>query len=235
MYNGKKILAIIPARGGSKGLPGKNIKKLLGKPLIVYAIEAIKSSKYPVDIVISTDSEEIADVGREHFVETIFRPDYLATDTSLVKDAILYTIDYLENKGRLYDTMILIEPTSPLREAKDIDDSLDLFFKDEDADCLATYSMLEHPITRLWKIESNLPSIYLKKANPFKRRQDQEYVYYINGLVYVLKINTLKMNNSDSLFMGKQLALITDKKVVDIDNEFDFYIAEQILKYKNNK
>lgn len=232
MNNGNKILAIIPARGGSKGLPGKNIKKLLGKPLIAYAIESIRSSKYSIDIIISTDSEEISNVGREYNAQTVYRPKNLATDTSLVKDAILYTINYLENIGNVYDTMILIEPTSPLRTAKDIDDSLDLFFKEKDADCLATYSMLEHPITRLWKIENNVPSIYLKEANPFKRRQDQEYVYYINGLVYVLKVDTLKSNNSDSLFMGKQLALITDKKVVDIDDEFDFYFAEQILKYQ---
>lgn len=235
MFNNQKNLAIIPARGGSKGLPGKNIKNLLGKPLIEYAIEAIRGSKYPIDIIISTDSLEIAKVGDKNNVETVFRPEYLATDTALVKDSIIFTIEYLERRNQFYDTIILIEPTSPLREAKDIDDSLKLYYSVEDADCLATYSILDHPISRLWKIENNTPNIYLKNANPFKPRQEQEYAYYLNGLVYVLKIKTLKMNFSDSLFMGKQLALITDRKIIDIDNEFDFFIAEQIIKYKKIK
>ena len=147
----KKILAIIPARGGSKGLPGKNIKPLLGKPLLVYAIDAIRESKYDIDIVISTDSDEIAAVGASVGVETIKRPDYLATDRALVKDAIQYTIEALKSKKREYETLLLIEPTSPMRNGSDIDECLDTYLNDSDADCLATFSETDPPVTRIFK------------------------------------------------------------------------------------
>lgn len=228
----KKILAVIPARGGSKGLPGKNIKPLLGKPLIVYAIEAIKASKYDIDIVISTDSDDIAKVGASVGVETIKRPDFLATDRALVKDAIQYTIRELEKRSRVYETMILIEPTSPMREGEDIDESLDTYFRFSDADCLATFSEMDPPVTRSWDIKDNIPTPFIKGSNPFKPRQEQVSGYYMNGLVYVFRISTLMLNNTDTLFVGKQLAVITKKVVIDIDNQIDFNIAEIMLKNK---
>lgn len=231
----KKILAIIPARGGSKGLPGKNIKKFCGKPLIGYAIEILNKSKYTIDTYISTDSKEIEAVGKEFGVETVMRPAELATDTALVADAIKYTITYLQGRGKAYDVVLLIEATSPLRIAKDVDDSLDLYFKEADTDCLATFSMLEHPVTRLWKIRDNVPSVFMDGANPFLPRQQQEYGYYMNGLVYVFKVETLMGNQTNSLFIGKQLALITEHPVIDIDDARDFFIAEQLYKYNNNE
>ena len=231
----KKILAIIPARGGSKGLPGKNIKPLLGKPLLVYAIDAIKESRYDVDIVISTDSDEIAQVGKMASVETIKRPDYLATDNARVKDAIQYTIKELKKQGREYEEMLLIEATSPLRDGKDIDECLDAFFSDSEADCLATFSEMDPPVTRVWDIKGNIPTPFIKGSNPFRPRQEQISGYYINGLVYVFKIATLMRNTTDTLFVGKQLAVITKKPIVDIDTQLDFDIAELILKNKKNE
>lgn len=232
MKKDNSILAIIPARGGSKGLPGKNIKPLLGKPLLHYAVEAIRNSKYQIDIVISTDSEEIAKSGEEVGVETIKRPSYLATDKALVKDAIQYTIGILSEQGREYETLLLIEVTSPFREGKDIDQCLDFYFKNPDADCLATFSEMDPPVTRVWKIENNVPTPFIKGSNPFRPRQEQTSGFYMNGLVYVFKISTLINNQEDTLFVGKQLAMITEKKVVDIDTQFDFDLAELILKNK---
>lgn len=235
MRSDKRILAIIPARGGSKGLPKKNIRELCGKPLIGYAIEALRHSVYDIEIIISTDSKEIADVGERYGVKTVFRPAELATDTALVKDAMIYTLKYLRGIGKEYDCVLLIEPTSPLRESIDIDKSLDMFLSDEKNDCLATFSRLIHPVTRLWKIENNEPIVYLEGANPFKPRQKQEYAYYMNGLVYVFNVTTLLHNMSETLFVGKQVALVTEREVVDIDNEFDFFLAEQILSYYKHK
>lgn len=229
----EKILAIIPARGGSKGLPGKNIKLLCGKPLIAYSIEAIKASEYSIDIVISTDSEQIADVGNDFGVPSIIRPLELATDTSLVIDAVKYTINSLKKQGREYDILLLIEPTSPLRDGKDIDDALNLLLKSKEIDCVATYSELEHPVTRLWSIKNNTPKVLIPGADPFKRRQDQSFGYYINGLVYALRILNLEKHNYQSFFQGNIGAVVTTKRVVDIDNEYDFFIAEQLMKYKN--
>lgn len=235
MYNEKRILAIIPARGGSKGLPGKNIRPLLGKPLLCYAIEALRASRFPIDIVLSTDSREIAEVGMLNQVEIVPRPAELAADSSMVIDAIKYTIEYLESRGRYYDFVLLIEATSPLRDSSDIDESIEAFVKAKDADCLATFSKLEHPVTRLWNIEEDRPTVFVEGADPFKRRQEQEYVYYINGLVYIMKIDTLKTNKTKSIFSGNVIAQITSKPVIDIDDEYDFFLAEQVLKYKKNK
>lgn len=229
----QKILAIIPARGGSKGLPGKNIKPLLGKPLIGYSIEALQGSKYDIDIVISTDSSSIAQIGQAFGIPSVMRPEELATDTSLVIDSVKYTINYLENIHKKYDILLLIEPTSPLRDSKDIDDSLDYYLKENIFDCVATFSKLEHPITRLWTIDNNIPTTLIPDADPFKRRQDQTYGYYINGLVYVLKISALEKNSYNSFWNGNLGAVITKKEIVDIDNEFDFFLAEQLLKFKN--
>jgi CMP-N-acetylneuraminic acid synthetase len=227
-----KILAIIPARGGSKGLPGKNIKLLLGKPLIAYAIDAIKLSKYPIDIVISTDSNEIAQIGEAFDTPSVIRPPELATDTSLVIDAVKYTIDTLKKTNKLYNTLLLIEPTSPLRDSEDIDDVLDFFFK-WSYNAVATFSKLEHPVTRLWKIENNIPIPFISGTDPFKRRQDQQYGYYINGLVYAFRIQNLEKNDYQSFYNDKFGSVITNKKVVDIDDEYDFFLAEQLLKYNN--
>lgn len=235
MDTGKKILAIIPARGGSKGLPGKNIKPLLGKPLLVYAIDAIRESKYNIDIVVSTDSDEIAMVATENGVEVIKRPDYLSTDRALVKDAIQYTIQKMKLQGREYEDMILIEATSPLRDGKDIDESLDMYFNDSEVDCLATFSEMDPPVTRVWKIEDNVPTPFIKGSNPFRPRQEQISGYYMNGLVYVFRVSTLMANKSDTLFVGKQLALITNKPIIDIDNQMDFNIAEIMIKNKKNE
>lgn len=227
----KKILAIIPARGGSKGLPGKNIKLLNGKPLIAYSIDVIKSTSRSIDIVISTDSEEIANIGNKYGTISVMRPQELATDTSLVIDAIKYTINYLKDQGKYYDVLLLIEPTSPLREPQDIIDVLDFLDNNESADCIATFSKLEHPVTRLWTIDNNKPKVLISGADPFKRRQDQKYGYYINGLVYAFNISSLEKDGYKSLFEGKIGAVITDKKVIDIDDKYDFFIAEQLIKY----
>ena len=226
----KKVLAIIPARGGSKGLPGKNIKPLLGKPLLVYAIDAIRESRYDIDIVISTDSDEIARVGASVGVETVRRPDSLSTDRSLVKDAVQYTIRELEKQGRVYEDMLLIEATSPLREGVDIDECLDVYYRNPGADCLATFSEIDPPVTRVWDIHDNVPTPFIKGSNPFKPRQEQISGYDINGLVYVFRVSTLMANNTETMFVGKQLAVITRKTVVDIDNQQDFNIAELLLK-----
>jgi len=231
----KKILAIIPARGGSKGLPGKNIKPLLGKPLIAYAIEAIKAASFPIDIVISTDSDEIAKVGMIFGVDSIMRPNELSTDTSLVIDAVKYTIDYLKNQEKCYDLLLLIEPTSPLRTPQDIDEVIELIINTRSIDCVATYSKLEHPITRLWSIDNNMPKVLIQGSDPFRRRQDQVYAYYINGLVYAFRISSLEKNNYTSLFNEKIGAIITEKKVIDIDDEYDFFMAEQLIKFEFNK
>jgi len=216
-------------------LPKKNIIPLLGKPLIAYAIETLKSVNYEVDVIISTDSEEIANIGLLYGIKSIIRPLELATDTSLVIDAIKYTIRSLQKQNKNYDILLLIEPTSPLRNAKDIDEVLEYLINNEGVDCVATFSKLEHPVTRLWSIKGNKPDVLIPGSDPFKRRQDQKYGYYINGLVYAFNILSLEKCDYQSLFQGEIRAIITEKKVVDIDDEYDLFIAEQTMNYINSK
>ena len=127
MYKGKKILAIVPARGGSKGLPGKNIRPLCGKPLIAWSIEHAQKSKYVDDIFISTDSREIADVAEQYGVSVPeLRPDELAKDTAPSSEFIVYTLNKLKSEGKVFDYFILLEPTSPLRDVDDVDKSIEM-------------------------------------------------------------------------------------------------------------
>ncbi|MCX6112252.1 MAG: acylneuraminate cytidylyltransferase family protein, partial [Proteobacteria bacterium] len=128
MYNDKKILAVIPARGGSKGLPDKNIKKLYNKPLIVWSIEQAKESKYIDRVIVSTDSNEIAKIAVDHGAEVPFiRPSELAKDNTPTIDVLVHLINHLENNGSKYDILLLLEPTSPLRKRGDIDNAMKAF------------------------------------------------------------------------------------------------------------
>ena len=129
MYKNKRILALIPARGGSKGIKDKNIIELCGKPLIAYSIDAAKNSKYIDDILVSTDSEKIAEVAKKYGARVPFlRPYELATDTSTTLDVVLHAIDYVNKEEKKYDTLILLQPTAPLRKTEDIDSAIEKFF-----------------------------------------------------------------------------------------------------------
>ena len=141
------MIAIVPARGGSKGLPGKNIKNLLGMPMIAYTIEEALKSKYITEVIISTDCNEIEKVAIKYGAKSPFlRPEYLATDSAKAIDNYIYTIDRL-NKEFAYDIkdFVLLQPTSPLRTVEDIDKSIELF-KDKNADSVVSYTEEHHPI-----------------------------------------------------------------------------------------
>lgn len=135
MYQGKTFLAIIPARSGSKGLPNKNIKDLCGKPLIAWSIEAGLSSKYIDEVVVTTDSEEYARISRQYGAKTPFvRPRELSLDTSTTFESIKHTLDfYKDNLNEEFDYIVLLEPTSPLRETDDIDAAIEILLHDKEA------------------------------------------------------------------------------------------------------
>lgn len=130
MFNDKKFIAVIPARGGSKGLPGKNIKELCGKPLIVYTIETALKSKIFDKVIVSTDSLEIAEIAKKAGAEIPFlRPKELATDTADSMDVLIHAIKFLEEKGEKFDYIMKLQPTSPLRTEEDIRKSVKLLFE----------------------------------------------------------------------------------------------------------
>jgi len=228
-----KILAIIPARGGSKGVPGKNIKSLDGKPLITYTIEAAKESSLISDIVVSTDDADIAKVCATMGVRVVERPDEIAGDQSMVMDAVRHTLDVLSTENSHYNLFVLLEPTAPLRTGDDIDQTIQILQKNN-ADSAATFSETDTPPTRIWKIEHQSPVPFIEGANPFLPRQQQATGYFLNGMVYVMKTEMLnKHPDTTSFLIGKTTAhIIPRNKVIDIDTEMDFLIAEQMMKAK---
>lgn len=228
------MLAIIPARGGSKGLPGKNIKLMNGKPLIVYTFEAAKNSKFIDRIILSTDDDEIAGVAKQFDIEVPFmRPSHLATDDALAIDNYLYTIERLnsEQNNNILEFCVL-QPTSPLRIADDIDNSIELFYK-ENAD--SVISIYENPHPPIWskKIDSQGKlSSYFDLTSENKNRQELVNAYLPNGAIFVFKYSLLKEKRtyySEHTFGY----IMPNNRSIDIDNKLDFEFAEFLLKKGN--
>lgn len=223
------VLAIIPARGGSKGIPGKNIKSMAGKPLIQHTIDLARSCKEINRIVVSTDDEKIQAVCQSIGTEVILRPNELSSDTSLVIDAIKYTVNEIEKTNTKITNILLLEPTAPLRTISDIEQCIDALQK-TGTDSVATFSQSRISPNRLWSIKENQLSPYLSDANPWLPRQRQPQAYELNGLVYGFTCNALKKNtDSPSLLMGKIYPVITDHHVIDIDDLFDWFLVEKII------
>lgn len=221
------MIALIPARGGSKGLPGKNIRLLVGKPLIAYTIEAAKNAKNISRVIVSTDSQEIADIAVEYGAECPFlRPAYLATDTSLAVETYLYTIrelERIENKG--IDEIIVLLPTAPLRKSEDIDSAIQLF-REKNADSVISYCQEFHPINwhKYVNNEGKLISIF---DSNLKNRQEEKITYFPNGSIYIFKKTILE---NKIYYTENSYAYIMDRKSsVDIDNLDDFEYAEFLI------
>lgn len=220
------FLAIILARGGSKRLPRKNVLDLCGKPLIAYSIEAGFQSKYIDKVIVSSDDDEILNISSQFKAETIKRPDYLANDTATTFDAIKHTIENLEK----YEYVVLLQPTSPLRNSKHIDEAIELL-KEKKANAVVSVCEMDH--SPLWSNtlpqDGNMNS-FLRDEVLNKRSQDLEKYYRLNGAIYICKTELLLREKSffikDNIF-----AYIMDRKSsTDIDEEIDFKMAELLFK-----
>jgi CMP-N-acetylneuraminic acid synthetase len=229
MLKGKKILAVTPARGGSKGLPGKNIRELCGQPLLSYPIRTAFESKYIDDVLVSTDCAEIAAVAMDSGAGVMMRSAELASDTSMVADVLR---DLLMRTDTEYDYMVLLEATSPLRTVKDVDECIELIIL-EGLDSVATFSAAEPPPTRLWKFDEGRVVTYLDGANPWLPRQLHEEAYCLNGLVYVFDVQAFLKSKSDFIFFGEKSAVVTDHPCVDIDTIDDFELAAYLMEKSN--
>lgn len=226
------MLAIVPARGGSVGLPGKNIKLLDGKPLIAYTILAALNCKEISRVVVSTDNKEIANVAMKYGAEVPFmRPDFLSTNEARSIDVIKYTIERLEREeNAIYNEFTLLQPTSPFRTSLDISNSIALF-KTKNADSVISCCQEHHPIK--WHK-------YLDKFGRFEdifdielgNRQDQRVSYYPNGAIYIFKKELIETEN---YYSSKSFAYVMDRNnSVDIDTIDDFEYAEWLF-YKNKR
>jgi len=226
-----KPLVVIPARGGSKGLPGKNIKPLLGKPLIHYTIEAARQIFEDSQIMVSTDDESIKETVEQLGLKVPFiRPSELATDNSTSFEVLMHAIQYAETNQYYPDTLILLQPTSPLRNNIHIKEALQLFQKEVEM-VVSVKETTSNPYYVLFEENEN-GFLDKSKMGNFTRRQDCPKVWEYNGAIYIIDIQSLKKQNS--LNFNKVIKYEMDERSsVDIDTEMDWMIAEYIL--KNNK
>lgn len=235
MYKGNKILCVIPARGGSKGLPGKNIKNLLGKPLIAYTIEQAQRSKYIDRIIVSTDSKRIAEIASLCGAETPFlRPKNLATDQSSGIDVLLHAVDWMEKKGKYaFDIVVLLHATTPLRNICDIDKSIELLFRTNADNVFSVTPANRNPYFNIVEIDKNKKVRLVKKGN-FATRQSAPEVFDMNASIYVWRKDVLK--NKKAVFLEKSTTYVMPKeRSIDIDDYVDFKTAETLMREREHK
>lgn len=228
----KKVLAIITARGGSKSLPGKNIKMLAGKPLIAWTIEAALKSKYLDRVLVSTDDKNIAAIAKKYHAEAPFlRPANLATDKTPTVPVLLHALRWLRsNEGYRPDVVVTLQPTSPLRQSGPIDEAMRLFTK-TGANSVVSVCPAEHSPYWMMKIKRDRVSPFMKDYFEHKRRQDLPPVYRPNGAIYITRYDVL---TKEKRILGRDTrAIVMDaRSSVDIDTSMDFKLAESILHAK---
>ena len=227
MIDGQTILAIIPARGGSKRLPRKNALELCGKPMIAWSIEAAKRSKYIDRIIVSTDDEEIALISQQVGAEVPFiRPDVLSTDNSTSVDVVNHALHELAEHNEKFDILLLLQPTAPLRRASHIDESLESM-NAKNADGIVSVCELEHPAGWSGFLPDDLSMNEFFDAEIENRRsQDFKVMHRLNGAIYIKRIpknNTIEKLISTSNCYGYKMDRMSS---IDIDTAEDFQMAE---------
>ncbi len=236
MYKGKKILAVIPARGGSKGIPRKNIKLLAGKPLIAYTIEAAKKSRLLDRIIVSTEDKEIASIAKKYGAEVTFmRPKELAGDEVLDLPVFQHAINWLEENENYKSEIILnLRPTNPFRTADDIDNAIKKLV-DIGADSIKTISKVSQHPCRMWKLGKDDRLVALKDTEERvvngsdNRRQALPEIYWQNELVDVCRRDNIIEKNT--MFGSDRRGLIINRSfLIDLNTLEDFEIAEIIIK-----
>ena len=227
MYKDKKVLAIIPARGGSKGIPHKNIVSLCGKPLIAYTIEAAKSSKYVDTVLVSTDDVNIQVVSERHGASIPFlRDDQLASDEATTISVVVDTVKRLATKNEVYDVVVLLQPTSPLRTAEEIDVALDVFFQNDMQGVVSVHVSEASPFL-LRTIQGQRLQQIIDVSSTI-RRQDMPTYYEVNGAIYINAASDITESLS---FNDNPIPYIMNREhSMDIDTWDDLGEAETILK-----
>lgn len=232
MFNDHRIIAIIPARSGSKGLPDKNIRILNGKPLIAYSIVAAQESGIFDEIFLSTDSQEYANMAIQYGAKVPFlRSDKLATDTASTWDCVKEALEQYETIGKKFDIFVLLQPTSPLRTPQDIVAAVEKVML-KNADAVVSVSEADHsPLWYNTLPESKSLNGFLRPEIFTKTRQELPTYYRINGAVYVVK--TEYFARSQNIYDCNSFAYIMPREnSVDIDTLLDFSIAEHLLMQK---
>jgi len=230
--NNYKVLGLIPARGGSKGIPRKNLQPLLDKPLIAWTIEQANNSQYLSRTIVSTDDEEIATVARQHGADIPFlRPIEYAQDHSPTSEAVIHALDTLENLGEQYDYLVLLEPTSPLRKADDIDNAIQALVNAPTVDALISVGEvhMEHPLI-VKKVINNQIAPYIEASQTIWQRQQVDKAYFPYGVAYMVKVENYRTEKT--FYLPNTMPYFIERwQNYEIDDSYDFLITETIMKH----
>ncbi len=228
MYKNKKFLAIIPARGGSKGIPNKNIMAISGKPLIAYTIDAGKKSKYIDELIVSTDSEVIKVIAQQYGAKVPFlRSEELSNDTSKSIDVVIHSIDFYKKNNVSFDYVILLQPTSPLRTFKHLDEAIEKLIESKSTSLVSVCEASENPV-----LMRSIENEKLKEVISFEgtnlRRQDLPTFYIFNGALY---INSNDMLVNEKKFVDENTIpyVMNKESSIDIDTMLDARLVELII------
>jgi CMP-N,N'-diacetyllegionaminic acid synthase len=224
-----KVLGLIPARGGSKGVPRKNVRLLGGKPLLVYSAESALQAKSLAKVVLSTDDEEIAEIGRQCGLEVPFlRPLELAQDNTPTLPVIQHALECLEQRGEKFDALCLLQPTNPLRRAEDIDNCVELL-REAEADSVVSVLPVPHqynPMWVYWRDKAGRICLSSGDAEPISRRQDLPAAYHRDGSVYVTRTSVITAQNS--LYgLNVRGYVMNEAFSANIDSEEDWQAVEK--------
>ena len=229
MIGDKKVLAIIPARGGSKGLPGKNIRTLGVKPLIAWTIESALGNKLIDKTVVSTDCPKIAAVSKTFGAEVPFiRPDWLSTDQAETADVVLHALNSINEN---FDVIVVLQPTSPFRDSGHIEGALEIY---ENSKAHSLVSICESQKSPYWMFsleDDGALEPIIHDKNQFSRRQELPKTYCLNGAIYVVDVE-LFLKNKEFIFEDSKSYLMDFESSVDIDSLMDFKLAQLFLDEK---
>lgn len=227
----KNILVVIPARGGSKGLPGKNVKELCGKPLIGYSIDVARAITSDENICVSTDDRNIIDVVEHYGLKVPFiRPAEFATDTATTNDVLLHALEFYEKQGRHYSKVLLLQPTSPLRKVEEVKEAIALYR--DDIDMIVSVTESHAPAVLCNENEDGfIELVYNRKA---AARQSLSIFYEFNGAIYVINVQALKEKGLSG-FDKRVKYVMSKESSIDIDDIYDFILAETIIQRKKHK
>jgi CMP-N-acetylneuraminic acid synthetase len=236
MYKNKRIIALIPARGGSKGIPYKNIKILCNKPLIAWTIDLLKEMPEIDKVAVSTEDMNIAIVSQYFGANVINRPEQISADYSQHIDAVKHALGVLKKQNEIYDILLYLQPTSPLRKKEDIYACLDLLIENTAGyTSTATFSEAALNPIQAWKMEDSGPKTFIENVNPFLPRQKLPKAYQLNGSVYAFYTETLHGKKENFLGEFPGGIIIPKERAVDIDDEIDFLAAEHLMERRINE
>lgn len=229
MIQGERVVALIPARAGSKSIPHKNLALLGGKPLLTRAVDIARAVPEIDRVIVSSDGDAILAAAAAAGAEAWRRPDHLATDAALVNDTIQDVIARLRAEADHADVMILLEPTCPLRSVQDVRGCLHKLIE-EQLDSVTTFKEATLNPHRAWRLENGVPVSYMEGATPWLPRQKLPPAYQASGSVYAFRLSTMPLNTHSLIYGATGGIVVPRERSVDIDEPIDLIMANAMLR-----